>query len=82
VVEKARQVGVIIQAEDRSSLIAADCVHDIGYAPALQRTGFHPLDGAFYLHSCHQDRLVSPLSLTLFLEAEGEDQNRSLAVKG
>jgi hypothetical protein len=24
-------------------------LHDIGYAPALDRTGFHPLDGARYL---------------------------------
>ncbi|MGY1742993.1 MULTISPECIES: HD domain-containing protein [unclassified Blastococcus] len=34
---------------DRSLLLAAAWLHDIGYAPALLRTGFHPLDGALYL---------------------------------
>lgn len=30
-------------------LIAAAWLHDIGYAPAVTDTGFHPLDGARYL---------------------------------
>ena len=30
-------------------LIAAAWLHDIGYAPGLHDTGFHPLDGARYL---------------------------------
>ncbi|MGY1747528.1 HD domain-containing protein [Blastococcus sp. SYSU D00695] len=34
---------------DRPLLMAAAWLHDIGYAPALRRTGFHPLDGALYL---------------------------------
>lgn len=28
---------------------AAAWLHDIGYAPRLRRTGFHPLDGALFL---------------------------------
>ncbi len=59
VVERARQVGVIFNATDRAYLIAAAYLHDIGYAPALQKTGFHPLDGAYYLRACHQERLAS-----------------------
>lgn len=31
------------------TLIAAALLHDIGYAPDLVKTGFHPLDGARYL---------------------------------
>jgi len=31
-------------------LVAAAWLHDIGYAPDLVETGFHPLDGARYLH--------------------------------
>ncbi|MHC9294337.1 HD domain-containing protein [Mycobacterium sp. LTG2003] len=31
------------------ALVAAGWLHDIGYLPALGRTGFHPLDGALYL---------------------------------
>jgi hypothetical protein len=59
VVERARWVGSIFDETDRSYLIAAAYLHDIGYAPSLQRTGFHPLDGAYYLQSFQQDRLVS-----------------------
>jgi hypothetical protein len=31
------------------SLVAAAWLHDIGHAPNLLRTGFHPLDGALHL---------------------------------
>jgi hypothetical protein len=34
---------------DAEELVAAAWLHDIGYAPALAETGFHPLDGARYL---------------------------------
>jgi hypothetical protein len=33
----------------RGALVAAAWLHDIGYAPAVRDTGFHPLDGARYL---------------------------------
>ena len=40
-----------------SRLRAAALLHDIGYAPALQDTGFHPIDGARYLREigCRPD---------------------------
>jgi len=44
---------------DGTYLIAAAYLHDIGYAPSLKKTGFHPLDGACYLQSCGQGRLAS-----------------------
>ncbi|GCE18688.1 HD domain-containing protein [Dictyobacter kobayashii] len=59
VVERAKWVGAIFNEEDRNLLIAAAYLHDIGYAPPLQKTGFHPLDGACYLYNCNQDRLAS-----------------------
>ena len=34
---------------DREVLVAAAWLHDIGYAPPLVDTGFHPLDGAVYI---------------------------------
>jgi putative nucleotidyltransferase with HDIG domain len=35
---------------DRAGVLtAAAWLHDIGYAPAVRHTGFHPLDGARYL---------------------------------
>lgn len=37
-------------AGDEAELLeAAAVLHDVGYAPELARTGFHPLDGAKYL---------------------------------
>ena len=41
-------------------LVAAAWLHDIGYAPAIQETGFHPLDGGLYLRrKGRDDRLVA-----------------------
>jgi hypothetical protein len=48
--------GVARQAErvaaglaEPGTLVAAAWLHDVGYAPAVRDTGFHPLDGARYL---------------------------------
>jgi hypothetical protein len=35
--------------DDSGALVAAAWLHDIGYAPDVAATGFHPLDGARYL---------------------------------
>jgi len=35
-----------VLARNTDLLIAAAVLHDIGYAPGLAGTGFHPLDGA------------------------------------
>ncbi len=59
VVEQALHVGEIFDEEERSYLIAAAYVHDIGYAPELQRTGLHSIDGALWLRSHNQERLAS-----------------------
>ncbi len=61
VVERARQVGEAFNEDDRCYLIAAAYLHDIGYAPALQQTRFHPIDGARYLRSLGYERLASLL---------------------
>ena len=58
VVETARWVGKVLDEEDRSYLIAAAYVHDIGYAPSLVKTGFHPLDGARHIRSLGHERLA------------------------
>jgi HD domain len=56
--ECARGVGAILDREDRCYLVAAAYLHDIGYAPDLQRTGLHQLDGARYLRSLGAERLA------------------------
>lgn len=59
---------------DADLLTSAAVLHDVGYAPRLAATGFHPLDGARFLRDDHAAderlvRLVANHSLAL-LEAE------------
>lgn len=43
-----------------SDIAAAAWLHDLGYAPALAITGFHPVDGATFLaDACAPDGVVS-----------------------
>jgi len=46
-----RKAESIADAFDNAAdlLVSAAWLHDIGYAPAVATTGFHPLDGARYL---------------------------------
>ncbi|MFD3995053.1 HD domain-containing protein [Streptomyces sp. NPDC058583] len=78
--ELARIVG-----RDSDLLTAAAVLHDVGYAPRLAVTGFHPLDGARFLRDAHgaDDRLVRLVanhSLAL-LEAEERGLREELAVE-
>jgi HD superfamily phosphodiesterase len=55
-----------VLGNDADLLEAAAWLHDIGYAPGLVATGFHPLDGARYLRDVQRAdtmlcRLVAPL---------------------
>jgi len=56
---QARQVSAAVPPEDRPYLPAASWLHDVGYAPALNRLGFHPVDGARYVRQQGQERLAS-----------------------
>jgi hypothetical protein len=58
---KAEIISKIVSSEDnydRDVLIAAGYVHDIGYAPSLQRTGLHQLDGARFIRVLGDHRLA------------------------
>jgi HD domain-containing protein len=46
---QARRVRATVPIADADLLVSAALVHDIGYAPALRHTGFHPIDGANFL---------------------------------
>ncbi|GAA0256992.1 HD domain-containing protein [Cryptosporangium japonicum] len=50
---RAAELVDTVPADDRELLIAGAWLHDIGYAPALRATGFHPLDGADELRRRH-----------------------------
>jgi hypothetical protein len=78
----AHSQGVALRATELSVLTgvhtdlleSAAVLHDVGYAPRIALTGFHPLDGARFLqHAHHADerllRLVANHSFAL-LEAE------------
>ncbi|MGN9813813.1 HD domain-containing protein [Streptomyces sp. SD11] len=51
VAARASEVSAAVSTEDRDLLVAAAWLHDIGYAPELRDTGFHPLDGARHLET-------------------------------
>ena len=48
VARQARTLRAVV-GQDSELLEAAAILHDVGYAPDLAVTGFHPLDGAVYL---------------------------------
>ncbi|NUL03624.1 HD domain-containing protein [Streptomyces lunaelactis] len=73
VAQRAVEVAGIL-GDDAELLTSAAVLHDVGYAPRLAATGFHPLDGARFLRDVHAAderlvRLVANHSLAL-LEAQ------------
>lgn len=56
---RARQVASALDPIEGAVLTAAAWLHDIGYAPALRRTGAHQLDGAAFLREAGQERLAA-----------------------
>lgn len=56
-----RLAPVLREAQDREALIAAAVLHDVGYAPSITETGFHPLDGARWLRATGFDDRVAAL---------------------
>ncbi|MEV7622560.1 HD domain-containing protein [Actinoplanes sp. NPDC089786] len=51
VARRAEQIGATVGPAESEVLEAAAWLHDIGYAPELLDSGFHPLDGARHLRS-------------------------------
>ncbi len=59
--QKAESIAHIL-GDEAELLVCAAWLHDIGYAPRLVKTGFHPLDGARYLRDIrHGDDRVCRL---------------------
>lgn len=50
VAQRARDL-LPVAGSDADLLESAAILHDVGYAPDIAHTGFHPLDGAEFLHS-------------------------------
>ncbi|WP_435878530.1 HD domain-containing protein [Streptomyces halstedii] len=53
VAERATEIGQVL-GKNAGLLVAAATLHDVGYAPQLAATGFHPLDGARFLRDEHE----------------------------
>lgn len=49
VAERAAEGADAVAPEQVNLLLAAAWLHDVGYAPAVAHTGFHPVDGALHL---------------------------------
>ncbi|MEU9603986.1 HD domain-containing protein [Streptomyces sp. NPDC048057] len=81
VAERARSLAPIL-GNDAELLESAAVLHDIGYAPSIATTGFHPLDGARFLrHEEHADERVVSLVAhhsCAVLEAEERGLRRDL----
>lgn len=75
VVRTAEHIGQAFNSVDRSLLISASYLHDIGYAPEINKTGFHPIDGANYLLAQKQSRLASLVAYHSEAQYEAELRN-------
>ena len=74
VAAQARRVSVALAPEDRPYLIAAAWLHDVGYAPRLNRLGFHPVDGARYVRQQGQERLAALVAYHSGARFEAEER--------
>jgi hypothetical protein len=80
----AHSQGVARRASELTSMVGSDAgllasaamLHDVGYAPRLAVTGFHPLDGARFLRDVHRadDRLVRLVGNHSFALLEAEER--------
>ncbi|MFF2062602.1 HD domain-containing protein [Streptomyces sp. NPDC058200] len=78
VARRAAGLGQILGG-DFGLLAAAAALHDVGYAPRLAVTGFHPLDGARFLRDVHgaDERLVRLVANHSFALLEAEERGLS-----
>jgi hypothetical protein len=74
VVECAREVGEVLTPDEAQLLVAAAYLHDVGYAPALRQTGFHPLDGARFIRSSGRGRLAGLVAFHCSAVAEADER--------
>jgi hypothetical protein len=72
VVERAHSLAQLVPEAELDLLVAGAYLHDVGYAPALAYTGFHPLDGAVFLRSLSRDRLACLVAHHSGARAEAE----------
>jgi HD superfamily phosphodiesterase len=74
VVERAQSFRDVLDGGELELLLAAAHLHDVGYAPELTKTGFHPLDGARFVHEAGYERLAGLVAHHSASDAEAEER--------
>jgi hypothetical protein len=77
VASTATTVAPIVEPEHADAIVAAAWLHDVGYAPDLAVSGFHPVDGARFAMDAGMPDLVVRL-IAFHTGAEFEAQQRGL----
>jgi hypothetical protein len=72
VAARARSLVAALDDLDGEVLMAAAWLHDVGYAPALVVSGFHPLDGARWLLGRGEGRVAGLVAHHTAASAEAE----------
>ncbi|TCR22914.1 HD domain-containing protein [Streptomyces sp. BK205] len=75
VAARAESLAPVLE-DDAETLVAAAVLHDIGYAPVVAVTGFHPLDGARHLRTLPGvgERVVRLVANHSFAVLEAEER--------
>jgi putative nucleotidyltransferase with HDIG domain len=71
----AQLAAALFAGADAEALRAAAWLHDIGYAPDICGTGFHPLDGAVFLRKAgFDDRVTALVAYHTCADIEAEER--------
>ncbi|GAA2974620.1 HD-like signal output (HDOD) protein [Microbacterium terrae] len=73
----AADIAPTLDLEHADEIVAAAWLHDVGYAPALGTSGFHPVDGARFARDAGMPDLVVRL-IAFHTGAEFEARQRGL----
>lgn len=74
VAERAQEICGVLERPDADVLVATAYLHDVGYAPELSRTGFHPLDGARFVQACGEARVAGLVAYHCSANAEAAER--------
>ncbi|MGH3440806.1 MAG: HD domain-containing protein [Nitriliruptorales bacterium] len=74
VAHRATEFSHLLPPSELDVLVSAAYLHDIGYAPELAVTGFHPLDGARYVRALGHERLACLIAFHSGARAEADQR--------
>jgi HD superfamily phosphodiesterase len=80
VVERAQSFRDMLDRDELEVLLAAAYLHDVGYAPELTKAGFHPLDGARFVHQAGYERLAGLVAHHSASDAEADERGLAEAL--